>query len=577
MTLLRTRLAIAAPEAQDAKRLTEAGSARGDAKYWVSGMVILAVAYLLLHNGKFASGPDTSFYISVARNVATGRGFVFNGAGVGRIPPLWPAVLGAGMKVSTSFAFLNLLPMVCLLAGMGVWYWVLRRLTSERGAWAGMVLSGILFFTYTSSIQLRTEALFCVIFAPAVLVGMQIGEGKSLGWRLPALLILCAAMVRVRWAGMAAWVVVGAAVLSGKRPVSVGRWAAVAASLLVMLGTFGLTRYVLRNLPPPPRTWVMETGKRGPKIPDEDTDGVVKMQTLMSSKGLKATILSMVNSGKWMSSLMWMPMYMGVTHGVVGIATNLIGWGLILLCVVAAWRDGKVGQWIWVGAFLYCAAMVFRVRVANPRYLVPVAPLLVLGVMRGLEYLKSTNSPWRGLWKFSLGVFVVSLVLVNGTLWGIDVWINHSKDFYARYRAGEMEKLIQSAEYMRERGVKDGEIAVNVFYVNLGRQRPNGEGLRSMVLLTDRVVRGGPAGCTGEPNEILLKWAPKYDVKYYLYRPPVSPWRALHFKLKRVQQILTGKDDIPDNPSWVLYEITKGGAVKVELPERVVEMNRVPM
>jgi hypothetical protein len=350
----------------------------------------------------------------------------------------------------------------------------------------------------------------------------------------------------------------------------------VAASLLLMLGTFGVTRYVLSNLPPPPRTWVMETGKRGPKIPDEDTEGVVKMQTLMSSKGIKATILSVVNSGKWMSSLMWMPMYMGVTHGVVGIATNLIGWGLILLCVVAAWRDGKVGQWIWVGAFLYCAAMVFRVRVANPRYLVPVAPLLVLGAMRGLEYLKSTNSPWKGLWKFSLGAFVISLVLVNGTLWGIDVWINHSKDFYARYRAGEMEKLIASAEYMRERGVKDGEIAVNVFYVNLGRQRPNGEGLRTMILLTDRGVRGGPAGCTGEPNEALLKWAEKFDVKYYLYRPPVSPWRALHFKLKRVQQILTGKDDIPENPSWVLYEIGKKGAVKVELPERVVEMNRVP-
>jgi hypothetical protein len=301
------------------------------------------------------------------------------------------------------------------------------------------------------------------------------------------------------------------------------------------------------------------------------------MQTLMSSKGIKATILSLLNSGTWMSSLMWMPMYLGVTHGVVGIGTNIIGWGLILLCAVAAWRDGKVGQWIWVGAFLYCAAMVFRVRVANPRYLVPVAPLLVLGVMRGLEYLRSTQSPWKGLWNLSLTAFVASILLVNGTLWGIDVYINHSKNFYSRYRAGEMEKLIASADYMRERGVKDGQIAVNVFYVNLGRQRPNGEGLRTMILLTDRAVRGGPAGCTGEPNEVLLKWAAKYDVKYYLYRPPVSPWRALHFKLKRLQQILTGEENIPENPSWVLFELNKDGARKVELGERGVEMSKVPM
>src|SRR5258706_11009631 len=128
--------------------------------------------------------------------------------------------------------------------------------------------------------------------------------------------------------------------------------------------------------------------------------------------------------------------------------------------------------------------MVFRVRVANPRYLVPVAPLLVMGVIRGLEYLRSTQSPWKSLWRFSLAAFLVSIVLVNGVLWGIDVYINHSKNFYARYRAGEMEKLVASAEYMRERGVKDGEISVNVFYVNLGRQRQNGEGVRTLIWLT---------------------------------------------------------------------------------------------
>src|SRR5205814_4501665 len=152
-------------------------------KYCLGAVGILAVVYLLLQNGRWVSGPDTAFYISVARNLALGRGFIFNGAVVGRIPPVWPSVLALGMRISTSFAFLNLLPMVCLLGGMSVWFWVLRRLTSARGALMGTVLSGILFFTYTSSIQLRTEGLFCLVFGPAVLLGMQIGEGKSLAWR----------------------------------------------------------------------------------------------------------------------------------------------------------------------------------------------------------------------------------------------------------------------------------------------------------------------------------------------------------------------------------------------------------
>lgn len=576
MTLLRTAVAVAAPQVVHEQSAAKEEALRADVRYWLVGLAILGVAYALLHNDKLVSGPDTSYYISVARNVALGKGYVFNGAVVGRAPPLWPAVLAMGMKVSASFGFLNWLPMIFLLGGMSVWYWVLRRLADGRWSLTAMVLAGILFFTYTASMQLRTEALFSLVFSLAVLVAMQIAEGKRLWWRAAVLIVLCMVMVSVRWAGMAAWVVVGAALVSGKRPIRMSQLVVASLSLLATIGTFGMTRLVLLNLPQPERTWQIEVGKRGPKIPDEDTEGTVKMQTLLSKKGITGTSLSILNSGKWMSSVMWMPMYMGIAHNAVGIVTNIIGWGLILLCALTAWRDGKVGQWIWVGAFLYCAAMAFRMRVPNPRYLVPVAPLLVLGIMRGLEHLRDAQSPWRGLWKFLLGAFVVSVLLVNGVLWGIDVWINHSSNFYGRYRAGETEKLIQSGDYMRERGVKDGQIAVSVFYLNLGRQRPNGEGLRSMILLTDRAVRGAPAACAGEPNDALLKWASKYDVKYYLYRPPASPWRALHFKLRRVQQILTGKEDIAENPSWVLYEIGKKGAVKVQLPEGEAEMNRVP-
>src|SRR5678815_1689521 len=112
MTLLQPPLAIAAPQREGVESPAAQETPRPDVKYWLIGTAILAVAYLLLQNGKFVSGPDTAFYNSVARNLALGRGFNFNGAVVGRIPPLWPALLAAGMKVSGSFALLNILPMV---------------------------------------------------------------------------------------------------------------------------------------------------------------------------------------------------------------------------------------------------------------------------------------------------------------------------------------------------------------------------------------------------------------------------------------------------------------------------------
>jgi hypothetical protein len=128
---------------------------------------------------------------------------------------------------------------------------------------------------------------------------------------------------------------------------------------------------------------------------------------------------------------------------------------------------------------------------------------------------------------------------------------------------------------MRERGVKDGQISVSVYYMNLGRERMNGAGLRAMAMLTDRGVRGSPKGTIGEPNEVLLEWAKQYDVKYYLYRTPTSPWRALHFKVRWLQEWLTGKKDIPEYPGWILYEIHEGGVRPVELPA-IKEMTRVP-
>jgi hypothetical protein len=350
-----------------------------------------------------------------------------------------------------------------------------------------------------------------------------------------------------------------------------------ALSFAVNAGTFVVIRAVLARLPAPPPAWVVERGKKGPKIPDEGGEGEAKLHPILTRKGMLETAKSMGNSGKWMASVLWMPLYLGVTNPAIGQGTNLLGWLLILLCGLVAWRGARERKWLWLGAMLYCAGMIFRVRVPNPRYLMPVAPLVILAIWLGLEQLMkaSRSERSRNTWSVLAKAFLFSVAAVNLALWCTDVYVNRSSHFYKTYRAGEAENLVSSAQYMRAHGVKDGQIAVNQFYVNLDRERTNGRALRATVMLTDRGVRGGPAGCLAEPNEALMKWAAKLDVKYYLYRPPVSPWRALHFKVRWLQELLTKQKNIPDNPSWVLYELRKDGAHKVDLPE-MEEMSRVP-
>ena len=48
---------------------------------------------LLLQNGHWRPGNDSDLYLTIARNLATGQGYTFNGLPVGKLTPLWPATL----------------------------------------------------------------------------------------------------------------------------------------------------------------------------------------------------------------------------------------------------------------------------------------------------------------------------------------------------------------------------------------------------------------------------------------------------------------------------------------------------
>lgn len=560
-----------------------------DWKYCLGGMLVLAIAYLLLQNGHWIPGTDTSFYISVSRNVAMGKGFVFNGGPVGRIPPLWPVTLALTMKISTSFWFLNMIPMVAQIAAAGFWYWGLRRLASPIKCFWAVVLSGLLLFSYTGAVQLRTEALFCLAFVPSLLLAMQIAEGRTWTWRLPLLLVLVVLTVGVRWAGAISAFVVGAAVVSQMWRGGWNRqWLSFVLVLCVAAGSFKGYRYLLEHVFPPPLTeWADPEDRRGKHL-GEDTDFVgssrPEMQKILGEKGIRMMAQSLVNSGKWISSLLWFPLYLGVTNGKVGIFTNLFGWALILLFLHQAWFDARSRrQWIWIGVILYCGAMIVRCRVPNPRYLVPVAPLLILAVWLSLERLAANVrvSRWQRFCSLCIPLFLSSIALCNVALWGIDMYIFRSPHFYGRYRAGEVDKLIAAARNLVANGAGNKEIAVSLYYVNLGREkpRPNGEGLRSMNMLTNLLVRSVPDNvCIAEPNDKLLRWAAhkKPAVRYYLYRPEVSPWRALHFRVGWLQKRLQHRDNIPDNPSWVLYDLKTGKGVKIELPDVLDWPTHVP-
>src|SRR5690349_20940536 len=73
---------------------------------WITFSVtvaILLVTYLCLQNPYWVPGGDSEVYTTIARNLAIGKGYTFNGYPVSMVPPGWPAVLALFIKISPTF------------------------------------------------------------------------------------------------------------------------------------------------------------------------------------------------------------------------------------------------------------------------------------------------------------------------------------------------------------------------------------------------------------------------------------------------------------------------------------------
>ncbi len=220
---------------------------------WKPGLLlvlILAVLYALLQNGQWVPISDADLYIAAARSIAHGQDFIFNGLPVRASPPGWPLFLAGEMRISGSFWFLGIVQMTLMLGAMLLFYRVLLRLAAPRWAFTACLIVGMVSPAYHRTFMLYTEPLFCLLFAGAVLLALQINEGRPSGRRIAALLALCAAATTVRTAAVLLVPVVAGALLAGQgRPRRDRLWVTAGLMVVLTLGTFLTLRYMPRPVP----------------------------------------------------------------------------------------------------------------------------------------------------------------------------------------------------------------------------------------------------------------------------------------------------------------------------------------
>jgi hypothetical protein len=212
--------------------------------------------------------------------------------------------------------------------------------------------------------------------------------------------------------------------------------------------------------------------------------------------------------------------------------------------------------------------------------LVPVAPLLLLGIWQGTELAGSVRAfaGQKRLAKVAVVVLLASIGLCNVALLGVDIRVSQSKRFASLCLAGEYAELCRAAGYVTEAGAEDsGPVAVAAYYYDAKGPRRNTFAARVLQFLTNKRVLLVPpgVGCY-EPDEGLTQWAADHRVRFYLCRRRRFTVRLWHLRMPWLRSDGGSETDDWDPGYYELYEFGDGGFRRLELAMGSEALRRVP-
>lgn len=573
---------------------------------WAS-IVCLALlgAYLLLQNPYWVPGGDSDFYVSIARSMARGEGFKYNGQPVAISPPGWPWVMAQVMKVSPTFLALKAVTMLSMYGSLVIGFFIALRFLKPSAAGIATVLAGLLMPVYSLTYFLHSEGLYCLLSAWALLICLRVREERALAIEKIALVLLCIGLPLVRWAGIFQLAPIAAVLLSGKPgvPIKNRHWKLAAACCLLIIGTWVGTRVALAMTPEEVQQVQDVGGDSGTdtEIVDEPPTESTSVSIVTAPKDPKRGMVHeyfdrVTKSGKWFSWLLWQPTRFIQIHKVADFFVGLLGWGVIALLGFLAISEARRGEWIWVSLAAYTGGICINWDNINSRYFVPVAPLILVGLLLATRRLH-TAVPTRNIdvWKWVRRGLVYSVLLCNLAMYGVDVIVMRSANFYETFEAGQHKDLIAATRFLMSLPTapppttapagkattraaatstsapsdvivyrpEDGQLLVNERYENLGKPKSSKSGTRAMVLLTDRFVKpldGKYTRIVRPPvtSPKLAKIMRARRAEWYFAQAPAVPWRLWHFKVPDWVQAKLSKSPVgPASGGWMLYRFDR--------------------
>ncbi|HEY0302371.1 MAG TPA: hypothetical protein VGC36_13585, partial [Rhizomicrobium sp.] len=538
---------------------------------WPATVAAVLVGFALLQNPYWVPGGDSELYVAVARNLLLGNGYMFNGTATQIAPPGWPLLLAALMAVSPTFLLLKLVTMLSMTGALAAYWWILRRFARPATASLVILLTAAISHVYSLTFWLHSDALFTLLTALSLLLAVQYRDGRRAPWRLAVLCLLGAALPVVRWAGLLNTLLLVAALIDLRTP---RRTIVVCASVVaVIVASFlGTQRLIHRAAPSPLRYANGADVSAMEAIPGDQAspDAGIGRALGSAQSGLAARL---VGFGTWFSFFLFQPLRIGSSWPLLWWAATALGWIIVLFPLATAGLALRQGRWLLPAALLYVAVLGVLWPQANARYLVPIAPLLLLMMLQGAASLRPLRAPiWlRRPARHVLAVGVAATIVCNLALYGVDLWIMRAGDFYARYEAGADQQLIAIAEYLRAQRVGNWQAAVSLEYINMGRRRMSPTGLRALTMLTGEALWRVPAHFAAPPYTVpndpaFLEWIDARAIRFSIEQAAVSPWRVWHFRLAWLQRLRSGAEPRAGDGWRVYRHVGRAAPTRVDIP-----------
>ncbi|MCK4624329.1 MAG: glycosyltransferase family 39 protein [Phycisphaerae bacterium] len=395
--------------------------------------VCVAVIYLVGVTGKWWPAPDSALYLGLARSLANGEGYRFNGSPCNMVTPGLPAILaGLRMLFGPGFGAPNLFMALCGLGSLVLIYLSVARLSDKRTALAVALATGLSYTYFFNCHRILTDAPFAALFWAILYAYIRYRSG-SVRWLILAGLLSVAA-VAVRAPGILFLGALAISIMPDRPPGARARKglipACVILAILVVLGTgfFIVARY----------TSTEEQIYARAIMSKVNADPMVHLRNIgMGLRQLPLTVSEMFTSQETYFA-------------------GLPALGLIGIGGAGLWRRRQRFILPAIVMSVLALALYGSGHMVRPRYLMPIQPLLLLAMIEGLCWcIKRLRRQAKPVVYMRAVAVLVGVIIACNTpkLLRNAVYyshLSHTPRYYQVVRGGGFAELFEVAEILGE-------------------------------------------------------------------------------------------------------------------------------